>query len=81
MIKFGIIYPSSRNKSYDDTFLLEQRLLQQENRKKRLKSLSYGDTAKFEITEKEINGGTVAFEINTEELFTINDLKENQNER
>ena len=81
MIKFGIIYPSSRNKSYDDTFLLEQRLLQQENRKKRLKSLSYGDTAKFEIAEEEINGGTVAFEINTEELFTINDLKENQNER
>ena len=78
MIKFGIIYPSSRNKSYDDTFLLEQRLLQQRNRKKRLKSLSYGN---FEITEKEINGGTVAFEINTEELFTINDLKENQNER
>ena len=78
MIKFGIIYPSSRNKSYDDTFLLEQRLLQQENRKKRLKSLSYG---KFEITEEEINGGTVAFEINAEELFTINDLKENQNER
>ena len=77
MIKFGIIYPSSRNKSYDDTFLLEQRLLQQENRKKRLKSLSYGDTAKFEIAEEEINGGTVAFEINTEELFTINDLKEN----
>lgn len=78
MIKFGIIYPSSRNKSYDDTFLLEQRLLQQRNRKKRLKSLSYGN---FEITEKEINGGTVAFEINAEELFTINDLKENQNER
>ena len=81
MIKFGIIYPSSRNKSYDDTFLLEQRLLQQENRKKRLKSLSYGDTAKFEIAEEEINGGTVAFEINTEELFAINDLKENKNER
>ena len=78
MIKFGIIYPSSRNKSYDDTFLLEQRLLQQGNRKK---SLSYGDTAKFEITEEEINGGTVAFEINAEELFTINDLEENQNER
>ena len=77
MIKFGIIYPSSRNKSYDDTFLLEQRLLQQENRKKRLKSLSYGDTAKFEIAEEEINGSTVAFEINTEELFAINDLKEN----
>ena len=81
MIKFGIIYPSSRNKSYDDTFLLEQRLLQQENRKKRLKSLSYGDTAKFEIAEEEINGGTVAFEINAKELFAINDLKENQNER
>ena len=78
MIKFGIIYPSSRNKSYDDTFLLEQRLLQQRNRKK---SLSYGDTAKFEITEEEINGGAVVFEINAEELFTINDLKENQNER
>ena len=74
MIKFGIIYPSSRNKSYDDTFLLEQRLLQQRNRKK---SLSYGDTAKFEITEEEINGGTVVFEINTKELFAINDLKEN----
>ena len=43
--------------------------------------ISYGDTAKFEITEEEINGGTVVFEINTEELFTINDLKENQNER
>ena len=78
MIKFGIVYPSSRNKSYDDTFLLEQRLLQQRNRKK---SLSYGDTAKFEITEEEINGGMVAFEINAEELFTINDLEENQNER
>ena len=78
MIKFGIIYPSNRNKSYDDTFLLEQRLLQQRNRKK---SLSYGDTAKFEIAEEEINGGTVAFEINTEELFAINDLKENKNER
>ena len=78
MIKFGIIYPSSRNKSYDDTFLLEQRLLQQRNRKK---SLSYGDTAKFEIAEEEINGSTVAFEINAEELFAINDLKENQNER
>ena len=43
--------------------------------------ISYGDTAKFEITEEEINGGTVAFEINTEELFTINDLKEKRNER
>lgn len=78
MMKFGIIYPSSRNESYDYTLSLEQRLLQQRNRKK---SLSYGDTAKFEIAEEEINGGTVAFEINTEELFTINDLKENQNER
>ena len=39
--------------------------------------ISYGDTAKFEIAEEEINGGTVAFEINTEELFAINDLKEN----
>ena len=78
MIKFGIIYPSSRNKSYDDTFLLEQRLLQQRNRKK---SLSYGDTAQLEIAEEEINGGTVAFEINAKELFAINDLKENQNER
>ena len=78
MIKFGIIYPSSRNKSYDDTLSLEQRLLQQESQKK---LLSYGDTAKFEIAEEEINGGTVAFEINTEELFAINDLKENQNER
>lgn len=43
--------------------------------------ISYGDTVKFEIAEEEINGGTVAFEINAEELFTINDLKENQNER
>lgn len=74
MIKFGIIYPSSRNKSCDDTFSLAQRLLQQKNRKK---SLSYGDTAKFEIAKEEINGGTVEFEINTEELFAINDLKEN----
>ena len=74
MTKFGIIYPNSRNKSYDDTFPLEQRLLQQKNQKK---SLSYGDTAKFEITKEEINGGTVEFEINTEELFAINDLKEN----
>ena len=74
MIKFGIIYPSSRNKSYDDTFLLEQRLLQQESQEK---LLSYGDAAKFEITEEEINGGTVVFEINTKELFAINDLKEN----
>ena len=39
--------------------------------------ISYGDTAKFEITEEETNGGTVVFEINAEELFTINDLKEN----
>ena len=78
MIKFGIIYPSSRNKSYDDTFLLEQRLLQQRNRKK---SLSYGATVKFEIIEEEINGDTVVFEINTKELFAINDLEENQNER
>lgn len=73
MIKFGIIYHSSRNKSYDDAFLLVQRLLQRKNQKK---SLSYGNTAKFEIAEEEINGGTVAFEINAEELFTINDLKE-----
>ena len=43
--------------------------------------ISYGDTAKFEITEEEINGGTVAFEINAKELFTINDLKEKRNER
>ena len=78
MIKFGIIYPSSRNKSYEDTFSLEQQLLQQKSRKK---LLSYGNTAKFEITEEEINGGTVAFEINAKELFAINDLKENQNER
>ena len=78
MIKFGIIYPSSRNKSYEDTFSLEQRLLQQKSRKK---LLSYGDTVKFEIIEEEINGDTVVFETNTEELFTINDLKENQNER
>ena len=78
MIKFGIIYPSSRNKSYEDTFSLVQRLLQQKSREK---LLSYGDTAKFEIAEEEIDGGTVAFEINAEELFAINDLKENQNER
>lgn len=39
--------------------------------------ISYGDTVKFEIAEEEISGGTVVFEINTEELFTINDLKEN----
>lgn len=39
--------------------------------------ISYGDTVKFEITQDEINGGTVVFEINTEELFTINDSKEN----
>lgn len=45
------------------------------------KLISYGDTAKFEITEEEINGGTVVFETNAEELFTINDLEENQNER
>ena len=74
MIKFGIIYPSSRNKSYEDTFSLVQRLLQQKSRKK---LLSYGDTVKFEIIEEEINGDTVVFETNTEELFTINDLKEN----
>ena len=74
MIKFGIIYPSSRNKSYDYTLSLEQRLLQQESKEK---ALSYGDTAKFEIAEEEINGGTVAFEINAEELFAINNLKEN----
>lgn len=43
--------------------------------------ISYGDTAKFEIAEEEINGSAVAFEINTEELFTINDLKEKRNER
>ena len=74
MIKFGIIYPSSRNKSYEDTFSLVQRLLQQKSRKK---LLSYGDTVKFEIIEEEINGDTVVFETNTEELFAINDLKEN----
>ena len=74
MIKFGIIYPSSRNESYDYTLSLEQRLLQQESQEK---LLSYGDTVKFEIIEEEINGDTVVFETNTEELFTINDLKEN----
>ena len=78
MIKFGIIYPSSRNKRYDHTYLLGQRLLQRKNQGK---SLSYGDTAKFEIAEEEIKGSTVAFEINAKELFAINDLKENQNER
>ena len=74
MIKFGIIYPSSRNESYDYTLSLEQRLLQQESQEK---LLSYGDTVKFEIIEEEINGDTVVFETNTEELFKINDLKEN----
>lgn len=39
--------------------------------------ISYGDTIKFEIAQEEINGGTVAFEINAEKLFVINDLKEN----
>ena len=39
--------------------------------------ISYGDTVKFEIAEEEINGGTVAFKINAEELFAINNLKEN----
>ena len=39
--------------------------------------VSYGDTVKLEITEEEINGGAVAFEINAEELFAINNLKEN----
>ena len=39
--------------------------------------ISYGDTVKFETTEEEINGGTVVFETNAEELFVINDLKEN----
>lgn len=43
--------------------------------------ISYGDTVKFEIAQEEINGGTVVFEINAEELFAINDLKESQNER
>lgn len=43
--------------------------------------ISYGDTAKFEITKEEINGGTVVFETNAEELFVINDLKEKRNER
>ena len=38
--------------------------------------ISYGDTVKFEIAEEEINSGTVAFEINAENLFVINDLKE-----
>lgn len=52
MIKFGIIYPSSRNKSYDDTFLLEQRLLQERNRKK---SLSYGERY-MTIDEEDIIG-------------------------
>ena len=39
--------------------------------------ISYGDTVRFEITEEETDGGTVEFEINSEELFAINDLKEN----
>ena len=43
--------------------------------------ISYGDTVKFEIAKEEINGGAVTFEINVEELFAINNLKENQNER
>lgn len=42
------------------------------------KLLSYGDTAEFEVIEEKINGGIIAFEINTEELFAINDSKENR---
>ena len=38
--------------------------------------ISYGDTVRFEIAEEKIDGGTVEFEINIEELFAINDLKE-----
>ena len=39
------------------------------------RSISYGDTVKFEIAEEEINGGTVAFKINAEELFTKGETK------
>ena len=42
------------------------------------KLLSYGDTAEFEVIEEKINGGVIAFEINTEELFAINNSKENR---
>lgn len=37
----------------------------------------YGDTVRLEIAKEEINSGTVEFEANTEELFAVNDLKEN----
>ena len=42
------------------------------------KLLSYGDTVEFEVIEEKINGDIIAFEINTEELFAINDSKENR---
>ena len=41
------------------------------------KLLSYGDTAEFEVIKEKINGGVIAFEIDIEELFAINNLKEN----
>lgn len=41
------------------------------------KLLSYGDTVEFEVVEEKINGGVITFEINIQELFAINDLKEN----
>lgn len=37
--------------------------------------LSYGDTAKLEIDKPELNGGTVEFEVDTEELFAVNNYK------
>ena len=42
------------------------------------KLLSYGDTVEFEVIEEKINDGVIAFEINIEELFAINDSKENR---
>ena len=74
MIRFGIMRPSNRGKYLDDNFFLQRQLLQRKNQKK---SLSYNDKAKFEIAKEKIDGGTVEFEINSEELFAINDLKEN----
>ena len=39
------------------------------------KLLSYGDTAKFEIDEAELNGGTVEFKVDPKELLVINNYK------
>lgn len=44
-------------------------------RRKRCKLPS--PTVGLEIAKEEINSGTVEFEANTEELFAVNDLKEN----